>query len=167
MSDYNKNIEKVLKTFWKDGDVLFCEKYFSQPDRSCGLCGRPTISLNFRLKNMRSGEPITVCDTCIRNLKGYFKKLGGDGDLIFPTDFEKVAASINKKSPGSVRIDEDDYYAGFLDQEELEDEESAFFSRDEYEVYLEEMEDEDLDTEGWARSDEDGWFYDDEDDEEF
>lgn len=167
VKDYWARIERRVLLIWRSGDSFSCIRKYTQPGGQCELCDHIPITLHHVLRNDRSGERITVGSECVCNIHEVIQKLGSDVVIRYPVEYQRAAALINEKRPGTVLVasydpaqycDEGDEGAsGDQPTWQLQDD------ADERDLLLRELEE---DREAWARSSEDGWYYADDDDKD-
>lgn len=104
MKDYWETIKTRLRSVWRPGEHFRCIEVVRQPDRTCELCGHTPITWNHVLQNMSTDRKLIVGSECVHNIHVAARQLEGEVRIVYPQDYAKAAAVINRKHPGTVLV---------------------------------------------------------------
>lgn len=102
MKDYWQRIGRTLAAFCKPGDEIKCIRLFKLSGQMCQLCEHRPIVWNYVLRNLRTGNDLTVGSRCIHNYKQITEQ-----KVIFPERLQKVADFLIRKWPDCVVVETD------------------------------------------------------------
>ncbi len=152
MKNYDQIIEAKVKAFWSVGDQVTCVRVFRGADTTCELCGHSPISGRHVLQNWRSGKTLIVGSKCVIEFRGLATQLQRDFRVGYRAKNRKAAELIEGRAPGTTFI-LPEQQVGYEIWDEFCDADSAELDA-EISRFIEYAQD-------FARSREDGWFYDD------